>query len=281
MKVSDSGNTRGVQQVAGRIYRPLAVGLTLVFLGWAVVVAASLASAVQYFDGVPIAVDFNLYVSLAQGFVRGESFYPSWQLSGPYPIRMGASLYPPTLLYLMVPFIILPAVLWWAIPLSLIAYVVWHHRPAPWAWPLLALMVAWPRTQEIVVFGNPSMWAAAAVAAGTVWAWPAVLAAVKPTLAPFALIGLRRRSGWIALGVLVVVSLPFGAMWLDYAKVLTDLRGVGWIYSAWDAPILLIGVVAWAGSTQPVVAHQRQRLHHALQGMASGPGRRRPSREQM
>ena len=43
-----------------------------------------------------------------------------------------------------------------------------------------------------------------------------VLVFLKPTLAPFAFFGANRRSWWVALGALGLVSLLFLPMWLDY-----------------------------------------------------------------
>jgi hypothetical protein len=110
----------------------------------------------------------------------------------------------------------------------------------------LALVVWIPRTQEIVTYGNPTMWVAAAVAAGTVWRWPAAFVLLKASLLPFALIGATRRAWWVTVGVLVLVSLPFGGMWLDYAKVVTGMQTPSWMYSLSDIPLVGIGLIAWA-----------------------------------
>ena len=93
------------------------------------------------------------------------------------------------------------------------------------------------------------MWFVAAAFAGVAWGWPAVLMLLKPTLAPFALIGVRRRSWWIALGVLVVVSVPFGAMWLDYSTALLDAQnGRGLEYTLGEWPLMIAPLAAWLGS---------------------------------
>ena len=64
----------------------------------------------------------------------------------------------------------------------------------------------------------------AAAFAGVAWAWPSASLVLKPTLAPFALIGIRERSWWIAVGVLLLLSVPFGAMWADYLTALVTRR---------------------------------------------------------
>jgi hypothetical protein len=81
--------------------------------------------------------------------------------------------------------------------------------------------------------GNPTIWLSAAVALGTVWGWPAVAVALKPTLLPFAFIGVRRRSWWLVAGLGLVVSIPFWGMWLDWFHAVTNAYGwrVGPLYS--------------------------------------------------
>ena len=68
-------------------------------------------------------------------------------------------------------------------------------------WPILALIVLFPKTPGQILFGNTDMWVAAAIAGGVRWAWPSVLVTFKPSLAFFALIGIRARSWWIAAGL--------------------------------------------------------------------------------
>jgi hypothetical protein len=211
-------------------------------------VAFRIAGHIEALNGVPLGIDFYVLLRYAQEWLDTGQFYPAAQTAGPFSIGPVQSLYPPTFLYLIGPFIWLPAVLWWAIPGVAIARVLWWHRPAQWTWPIIALLLVLPRTQEIVAYGNPTMWVAAAVAAGTIWAWPAVLVAIKFTLAPFALVGLRRRSGWVALAVLVAASIPLWDTWLDYVVVLSNVRGASALYSWIDVPAVSVGLVAWIGS---------------------------------
>jgi hypothetical protein len=98
--------------------------------------------------------------------------------------------------------------------------------------------------------GNPTIWLSAAVALGTVWGWPAVAVALKPTLLPFALVGVKRRSWWLVAGLGVLVSIPFWGMWLDWFHAVTNAYGwrVGPLYSLGDVPWLLAPVIAWRAS---------------------------------
>ncbi len=154
---------------------------------------------------------------------------------------------PPVLLYLTVPFTFLPAVLWWATPLAIMAIALWRIQPQLETWPLLALLLLYPRTWVMLVYGNPSMWAFAALAAGLAWTWPAPLVAIKVTLGPFALVGVRRRSWWITAGVALALSVPFAAMWPDYITAISNARngyGLEYLVGEWPIAVALV-VVAW------------------------------------
>src|SRR4029078_6946076 len=122
---------------------------------------------------------------------------------GPYQVQtLVDNLYPPHALYLFVPFVVVPALVWWLVPLRVIAYLQWWCRPAAWAWPILALILVFPKTPNQIIYGNTDMWIAAFIAGGVRWAWPAVLVSIKPSLAPFALIGIRSRWWGIAAAIL-------------------------------------------------------------------------------
>lgn len=189
-------------------------------------------------------IDYELYMTATRRWLDGGGFFQAYQLAGPYPIQMGDVLYPPTGLLLFAPFTILPAVLWWAIPLGITAAALWRLHPAPVAWPFMALCCFWPPFVARLVAGNPVMWVMAAVALGFFVRWAFVGVLLKPSLFPFALLGVRHRSWWIALGLGIAVSLPFGAMWIDWAIAVTNSTGGGLLYSLQDVPILLLPVIA-------------------------------------
>jgi hypothetical protein len=202
------------------------------------------AAAKPNFNGYG-AIDFDLYMNATSRWLAGGSFYEPYQLAGPYPIRMGDVLYPPNILLLTVPFMVLPAILWWAIPLCVTAWAVWRLRPAPVSWPFIAFCLFWPPFVARMVAGNPVMWVLAFLALGCLYKWPSALVLLKPSLFPFALIGVRSRSWWIALAVGVLVSLPFAAMWIDWIVVLVNSTEGGLLYSLQDVPILLLPIIAW------------------------------------
>jgi hypothetical protein len=226
-------------------YQPVAIGLTFGFL---VLLAFELVIVSRQMQPASVGVDFHQYLAHTERWLAGGSLYLDRQLQGPYAIVAGDSLYPPTILYLTIPFVLgLPQILWWVIPLAIIVGMSAHHRPAPWTWPVMAAMIATPRSIEIVLYGNPVMWATAALAAGIVLAWPSVFVAViKPSLAPLALWGVRRRSWWLGLAVAALAAIPFGAAWLEWIQVIRDSSG-SIIYSLPDLFFVLLPVVAWAG----------------------------------
>jgi hypothetical protein len=202
------------------------------------------AAAKPNFNGYG-AIDFDLYLDSTRRWLAGGSFYEPYQLAGPYAIRMGDVLYPPNVLLLLIPFTVLPAILWWAIPLGVTAWAVWKLHPAPVSWPFIAFCLFWPPFVARTVAGNPIMWALAFLALGCLYKWPAALVLIKPSLFPFALIGVRNRSWWIALAVGIVVSLPFAGMWIDWVRVLLNSSEGGLLYSLQDVPILLLPLIAW------------------------------------
>lgn len=237
----------------------------MAWLGAVVAMAAANSRAwlIATRDGfaLPPHAGFDLwgtYLSAAQRFLDGHGFYYDWQLAGPYDVwfqPVDPILYPPTMIPLFAAFTVLPAWLYWAIPLGVIGACIWSLRPRPLALALCLLLAVWPNSLIMQAwFGNPTMWIVAALAVtvtGRRWAAPFVL--LKPTLAPFAAWGIRSRSWWIGLAALVAISLPFLPEWLTYASVLQNARNgeqSSLLYSIWNVPAMLIPVVAWLGSSR-------------------------------
>ena len=214
----------------------------------------------------PIGVDFELYRDATLRWLSGGSFYEPYQLVGPYQITAGDILYPPVALWLFAPFAIAAApaapplsaaiatLAWWLIPLAIAAWAVWALQPRPLVWPLLALCASNPTTLLKTWTGNPVIWSMAALALAVVgssrFAAPFVL--LKPSLAPFALFGIRRRSWWAGALALALLSAPLVVlgMWADWLRTLANSRGGGLLYSALEAPMLLLPIVAWLGRRQ-------------------------------
>lgn len=144
------------------------------------------------------------------------------------------------------PFLVLPLVLWWAIPLGLVVLSLWRARPAWWAWPFIGLALCLPRTLQIVIEGNSSMWVAGLVAAACLWGWPGALVLVKPSLAPHALVGIPSRGWWLAFGAMALLSLPLLGAWVDYlAAMRNGGASVPLGYSLADVPFIRVPLVGW------------------------------------
>jgi hypothetical protein len=202
-----------------------------------------------------IGVDLEIYLGYARRFVDTGSMYAANQLTGPYPGQpyvVGPvpadmpCLYPPTTIYLFAPFLVLPPILWWVVPLGVVAYVLIHLRPATWTWPVIVFPLVTADFSAGLVTGNTGMWLMAAVAGGLVWGWPGILVLIKPFLAPFALIGARRRAWWVGLAVAAALSVPLAASWIVYPDVVANARGI--LYDPLGyVPMLLVPIVAWIG----------------------------------
>lgn len=209
------------------------------------IVAVSVTSSVA--AAGDLGIDAAYYRELGARWLADGSYYLPHQLAGPYDVTLMVDvLYPPSALLLFVPAAILPAPLWWAVPLGVTGYVIAGWRPGMVAIAGMLLLLAWPRATGAIVFGNTDMWAMAAVAAGLRWGWPALAVTLKPTLAPFALVGIRRRSWWIAAALGVAIAALTWPLWLDYVTAMRHLRADPG-YSLGSIPILLVPIVGWLG----------------------------------
>jgi hypothetical protein len=131
-----------------------------------------------------------------------------------------------------------------------ISIVLAWHRPSLVGWCAILACLAWPTSGFVIAAGNPVLWASMFVALGTVWRGAALLSLLKPSLAPFALVGVRSR-GW--LRVAAVYGFVGGAMlplWLDWITLLDNAEGLDLLYSVGHVPIMLIGLIAKATTTR-------------------------------
>ena len=254
-------DTQGIGGMSSIDWRRLArdgalVIAALLSLVAAAVVVTSFRAALG--QAGAIGIDFNLYVDRTRSWLEGDGFYLPRQLTGhPYPAMFGDAYYPPVAMVLTLPFTLgIPRLLWWMIPLTLLVASIIRIRPTVWALPVIAAILAYPRTWVAVICGNPSIWAFAFLAAGLAWRWPAAFVPFKLTLAPFALIGVHRRSWWIGAAVGVALCLPFAAMWLDWATAMANVQmspGYGLDYVLGEWPIAFgIVVIGLLSSRAPV-----------------------------
>ena len=217
-----------------------------------VILALTIAFWVYGFVGPPEwrigYPDLTVYTDATRRLLSGGSWYLDHQLSGPYEITQGDVLYPPVTAWFFALWLVLPAPTFSAIPVVITAAIVWRFRPAPWTWPLIALCIAWPMVPLKILRLNPNVWLMAAVATGLVWRWPGAFVVLKPSMLPFALVGIRSKGWWITAALLAVASVPVLTATLQYPQVILNSRGGGLLYSLPDVPFLLLPLIAWAGS---------------------------------
>ena len=153
---------------------------------------------------------------------------------------------------LLVPFVFLPAILWWVVPLTILGGTMILWRPSAWAWPLIMVAVAWPRTIGALVTGNTDLWVAAAVALGLTSGWPAALILLKPSAFPLMLVGLRAwRPFALAVCFIVVAGVIVLPLWGQYLVAVRNVAdGPSVLYSLPSLPLLLLPVVAWIARTR-------------------------------
>ena len=228
------------------------VGIALaVLLGWRL--AIELRVFAHWIAVSSQGHDFYLYLKAARTWLAGGSFYHPYQLAGPYRIALNEILYPPPILLIFVPFTVLPAFLYWAIPAAIIGTLILYWRPGPWGWLAMLFWLAFPfetnypsDAMRNVNAGNAGMWIAAFVALALRWAWAGPLILLKPTMAPFALIGIRSRSWWIAFALLAVVSLALLPLWIDYVRATLNVSGgLTFRYSINNVAIVMVPVSAY------------------------------------
>lgn len=199
----------------------------------------------------PFGKDVQLYIDAAARWLTGGSFYEPRQLAGPYEVAHGDVLYPPVGLWLFVPAAVLPRpvafFLWWGIPAAITIVAIARVAPRPAVWPLIALCLAWPTTPLKIWTGNPVIWCIAAMSVSIMWRGGAPFALLKPSLFPFAFFGIRQRSWWIGMAIFIALCIPFETLWADWVTSVVNSRGAGLLYSALEAPMLALPLVAWVG----------------------------------
>lgn len=208
------------------------------------------------------SLDLGHYLDATRRWLVTGTPYLPHEVAGPYehysPLTF---LHPPITLYLFLPFLYVPAPLFWIIPLGIVAILVVAWRPHHLVWPLLALSLCTDGFRNAFVTGNTDLWMLMAVAAGLGWAWPAVVAVIKPTFAPIALLALRRRSGQIALVIVVVAAVPMGNLWIEWWHVIQNGPGGLW-YSLPNYLWVAAPALAWVFRTADLslVSATRSRL---------------------
>jgi hypothetical protein len=224
---------------------PIAVALTLALLLWAAVMFAVIGQGV--IRRGELGYDASFFALLGRNFLdTGQPYFPA-QFAGPYPAEGAVNLYPPLILYLFVPFAVLPRALWWVIPLTAFGWHLWDCRPAAWTWPLMAFILGLVPTVAALLYGGTVMWSVAFIVVGLRFPAAGALLFAKPTDAVVAILFARRRSFWFGLGLVAVAALPFGTLWLDYLTAMGNVTGTSPLRNITGLPILALPVLAWVG----------------------------------
>jgi hypothetical protein len=228
--------------------RPAAVGLTLALAAAGIV---ELRAALSDIGVSIIGLDIGHYLDGTRRWLDTGSPYLQAEVAASFDFGPLTFLHPPLGLWLFLPFLFLPAVLWWAIPLGVVASLIVSWRPAPWTWPLMVGALVFSRFHVPLIVGNTDLWVWAGVAAGLRFGWPALVVAVKPSLGPLVLAGARHRSWWIGAAIVAAACIPFGALWLDWLAVIRH-SPFGLTYSISNLPWLVVPIVAWAARSRTV-----------------------------
>ena len=115
-----------------RTRRLVLVALTGVVLTFAAVDAALIIPVSFFYEGgTLVGMDYGIYMDRTHDWLAGDGFYRDHSSPGLRTRSRTATLfYPPTLLYMLVPFALgLPAVVWWLIPIAIIARLVRIRPP--------------------------------------------------------------------------------------------------------------------------------------------------------
>lgn len=246
-------NQWSLQRAPRRLFIALTLAILVVFLAlWAYRFAVT-------DESWRVGSDYRFLVEATRSWMNGGPFYPPDQVARPFDGYHGGIMYPPIALALLVPFASLPDALWWAIPLTLAALGIAQLRPAPWAWPFLALCLLDDNSVWLVLSGNPEMWGLAALA----WldlGWPTLFFVLKPSLLPLAFLGVAHRSWWVGIAAIVALGLLLLPMWADWVAVVRNAEtGRGLLYSVFDLPLLAIPLIAHIARTSSGsrVVHRR------------------------
>jgi hypothetical protein len=245
--------------------RPVAFGLAMLAIIGAVVVATVVFGAFER-QGA-LAIDYRMFVEFGHRWADHGSIYAPYQLAGRFAFDAGAlehdpaampALYPPIAAPIFWLLTIVPGFVWWVLPITGLAIAV--RGAQAWTWPLLPLVGWFPAVPALFIVGGSSMWVAAGLALAARWGWPAAVVVFKPSLAPLLVVGIRRKSTWLTLGVLAVISALMLPEWFRYVTVLRNVDSPGLVYSVNDLPLIAAAVITAWSAGRPRAMEARDRL---------------------
>jgi hypothetical protein len=218
--------------------------------------------------------DYSLYMEATRSWLHGGPFYRPEQIAGPYDLTWGQILYPPVLLVLFVPSLVLPVLTWLVVPLAVTTIAMVAHRPSPVAWACVLGLIAMDPLQLLIYpAGNPTIWLVMAMALATHRPWVSAFILVKPSLTPFGLAGIRDRRWWAVVTGLAVVSLALWSLTLEWISAMRNLQDAGLFYALVNVQVMIIPIVAWLGRSRVGVAAVPEARRSWPRRLATAPDR--------
>jgi hypothetical protein len=181
----------------------------------------------------------NMFAAGKHWLATGDLYY-AHQLAGPYANVGAVNLYPPPMIVVFILFGALPAVLWWAVPMAMIAWSMTWLRPPWWTWPILATVGASLPVISAIVYGNSLMWVLALTCLATRWSIAGgILVFFKPTDALFGLPAARRLGFWVGVSIVLASALVTVGAWGDWISAMRNFQATP-LYSISEWPSLAV-----------------------------------------
>jgi hypothetical protein len=206
-------------------------------------------------NAIPLGLDWLGYRAGFDRLLATGTPYAPFELAGPFTPEHLDFIHPPNALVLIAPFAILPQPLdylaWIAIPIAIFCYLL---RGLPWwAWPAVALLSTTNSLQYPILNGNSSLFMTAIFGLGIRYGWVVGLLAMKPTLAPLAIVGFRRSPRTLLVaGTLAIVPILVTLPWLaDYVTVARNMQGIPLTYSVSNYSLIALAALPWVAGKLP------------------------------
>lgn len=239
----------------GRLLRRTVVAGSLAVI--AMQVALFVIGWVADHDAIPLGLDWLGYRAGVERLLASGTPYAPFELAGPFVPEHLDFIHPPNALALFAPFAMLPKpldyILWIGIPIAIFCFLL--RRLPWWAWPAVALLSTTNSLQYPILNGNSSLFMTAIFGLGFRYGWVVGLLAMKPTLAPLAIVALRRpwrTRTLVAAATLAVVPLVVTLPWLaDYLTVARNMQGIPLTYSISNYSLIALAALPWLADRLP------------------------------